>query len=122
MLLTLCLYSAVRMLPCQLMEQLTSQSLRFKHHPLSYSILLSCILYALSYLSNSIVFLSFQYACFTVGPITYNEIRIGSRSPSMSDDELAEKEKVLADQGIEYRELKVVDHEGCQYDINDGAQ
>mmetsp|Transcript_15367 Transcript_15367/g.28935 ORF Transcript_15367/g.28935 Transcript_15367/m.28935 type:complete len:203 (+) Transcript_15367:67-675(+) len=62
-----------------------------------------------------------EYACFTVGSITYNEIRIGSRSPSMSDEELAEKEKVLADQGIQYRELKVVDHNGCEYDINEGA-
>jgi hypothetical protein len=37
----------------------------------------------------------------------------------MSEEMLAEKEKVLADQGIEYRELKVVDHTGCEYDIND---
>jgi hypothetical protein len=40
----------------------------------------------------------------------------------MSADELAEKEEVLAKQGVEYRELKVVDQSGCQYDINDGVQ
>ena len=68
---------------------------------------------------SSLLYCYLQYACFTVGPITYKEIRIGSRSPTMSEEMLAEKEKVLADQGIEYRELKVVDHTGCEYDIND---
>jgi len=37
----------------------------------------------------------------------------------MSEEELAEKEKVLANQGIEYRELTIVDQTGCVYDINE---
>ena len=37
----------------------------------------------------------------------------------MTEEELAEKEKVLAEQGIVYRDLKVVNHTGCEYDINE---
>jgi len=59
-----------------------------------------------------------EYACYTVGPITYKEIRIGSRSPTMSKQDLANKEKILAQQGVEYNELQVVDHTGCKYEIN----
>jgi hypothetical protein len=81
-----------------------------------------CLLIIDIILSISGCYFYLQYACFTIGPITYKEIRIGSRSPAMSADELAEKEEVLAKQGVEYRELKVVDQSGCQYDINDGVQ
>lgn len=58
-----------------------------------------------------------EYACFAIGPITYKEIRIGSRNPSISNTNLLQMEKTIKDLGIEYKKLNVVNHDGCEYDI-----
>mmetsp|Transcript_32613 Transcript_32613/g.54557 ORF Transcript_32613/g.54557 Transcript_32613/m.54557 type:complete len:169 (+) Transcript_32613:215-721(+) len=57
-----------------------------------------------------------EYACFQVGPITYEEIRLGSRTPTVTDATMKAMEMTLQDVGIEYRRLNYVDQKkSCKY-------
>ena len=58
-----------------------------------------------------------EYSCTTVGPITYQEIRIGSRSRNISDESMAAIETTLTDLGLRYH-LTYVDHPpSCSYNV-----
>lgn len=56
-----------------------------------------------------------EYACFQVGPIVYQEIRVGSRTPTLSSEDIAQLTKPLDDAGVKYT-LKNVEHTSeCEY-------
>jgi lipocalin len=57
-----------------------------------------------------------EYTCFQAGPLTYEEIKIGARTPQVSDETMKELEQVVRDAGIKFDTLKYVDHTGCSYD------
>lgn len=57
-----------------------------------------------------------EYLCSEIGPVKYEEIRIGSRDPSISDEKLERILSVLEDQGIDTNGIKYVDQsEDCKY-------
>ena len=58
-----------------------------------------------------------EYSCFVVGPITYQEIRIGSRSSEVTDSQMTDIEQSLTDAGLTYH-LKNVEHPStCEYNV-----
>ena len=54
-----------------------------------------------------------EYLCYQIGPIEYVEIRISTRSASVTQEEMEEMEEVVRGVGIEYDNLTYVDHAGC---------
>lgn len=56
-----------------------------------------------------------EYLCYTVGPITYREIRILSRSNTMGSAQLLKLENNLHSLGVPFKVLRQVDHSNCTY-------
>lgn len=56
-----------------------------------------------------------EYLCYTIGPITYREIRILSRSNTMGSAQLLKLENNLHNLGIPFKALRNVDHSNCTY-------
>lgn len=54
-----------------------------------------------------------EFLCYEVGPVTYQEIRVGSREKTISTLDLLAAEKTLRDLGIEFKNLQKVDHTEC---------
>lgn len=57
-----------------------------------------------------------EYACYEMGPVTYEEIRLGARTPTVSSATLLSMENVLRDQGVDFKHLRTVDQSAnCTY-------
>jgi hypothetical protein len=56
-----------------------------------------------------------EYTCYADGIKTYEEIKIGARTSSVSASTMASLEDTLHKQGIEYDTLTYVDQENCVY-------
>jgi hypothetical protein len=58
-----------------------------------------------------------EFLCYKVGPISYREIRIGARTPTISDVQLQILEQNLRQSGVPFKELRKVDQSNCTYII-----
>jgi hypothetical protein len=58
-----------------------------------------------------------EYLCFEVGPVTYEEIRLGARTPTVSKEVLDRMIQTLANAGLSTNSLTYVNHNNCEYDI-----
>ena len=56
-----------------------------------------------------------EYLCSPEGGVRYEEIRIGSRTKTLSPNELSTIIQVLKNAGIDSSQLKMVDQAGCEY-------
>lgn len=57
-----------------------------------------------------------EFLCYSIGPVSYREIRIGSRSPSMSDSQLLHLENVMRSLGVPFKALRrAVQDSNCTY-------
>jgi hypothetical protein len=56
-----------------------------------------------------------EFLCYNVGKIPYREIRIGSRSPTMSDAQLLILEQNLKSLGVPFEMLRRANQTGCSY-------
>lgn len=57
-----------------------------------------------------------EFLCYRIGPVSYKEIRIGSRSPSMSDSQLLHLENVMRSLGVPFKALRRAVQDGnCSY-------
>jgi hypothetical protein len=59
-----------------------------------------------------------EYSCYQIGPIVYEEIRLGSRTPTMSEEQKDSMVAVLEAQGIDTSRLKQADQNAdCDYSM-----
>jgi hypothetical protein len=58
-----------------------------------------------------------EYTCSDDGKTTYEEIKIGARTPSVSQDTMDSIKKTLNGVGIGTDSLVYVDQEGCEYSL-----
>lgn len=57
-----------------------------------------------------------EYSCSKIGPVIYEEIRIGARTPDIPEESLNEMLSILEDAGIDTNGIKYVEHTPeCQY-------
>ncbi len=56
-----------------------------------------------------------EYLCYNVGNIAYRDIRIGSRSPTMSDAQLLVLEQNLKTLGVPFEKLRRSNQTDCSY-------
>jgi hypothetical protein len=58
-----------------------------------------------------------EYSCFVAGPVTYQEIRVGSRTPVISEEAMAAIETTLTEAGLDYRLKYVTQSADCEYNV-----